>query len=334
MKLAVFQTGLHTDMAGNVKNWTAADLDRIASRYDPTRHEAPAVIGHPKTDSPAWGWVDSLRRDGNLLIAGFKDLAPEFSGWLQDGRYKKRSICLYPDMTLKHVGFLGAMPPAVKGLPDAGFSEDAHDIIIEFSEKENIMELKEFFEGMKFWEAQKQVTVEGQPAANTAASFSEADIEAAKKQAAKEAADAERARLTLEFADKQRLSAQHARSEAIKAEVTQMVASGKLPPAWVKSGIVGFMQALDAETEIQFSETGSKQNPLDWFRSFLTDLPEMVSFKEIATRDTDMSGDPAEKIGGLIRKKQAENQTMSYAEALIAVQIENPDLASEYLAGR
>lgn len=330
MKLAVFQTGVHTDMNGVSRRWSKADLDAIVKKYDPAAHEAPAVIGHPKTDAPAWAWVESLSRNGNLLIAQFKSLAPEFKGWLEDGRYKKRSICLYPDMTLKHVGFLGAQPPAVKGLPDYPFSEDANDIIIEFSEKENTMDLKEFFEGLKFWEAQKQ-TAQPLPAVlDTTASFSEADVAAAVKSAAENAAEAERTRLTLEFAEKEKQTAQNARSEAIKTGVTQLVAAGKIPPAWVKSGLVEFAAGLDGAVEIQFAESGEKLSRQAWFMKFLADLPRLVSFGEYASRDADASGDPAGKLDALIAKKMEADKSMSYSLAFTEVQKEHPDLVLEY----
>ncbi len=124
MRIAVFRTGRHTDSKGNERQWTEADLDRIAAGYDPKSHEAPVVIGHPKENAPAYGWVKGLEREGDMLYAHVEPTVPEFQGWLKAGLFKKRSISLYPDMTLRHVGFLGAMPPAVKGLPDFAFAEN------------------------------------------------------------------------------------------------------------------------------------------------------------------------------------------------------------------
>ena len=122
MWIAVFKTGRHTDSKGNEKTWTEGDLDSIAGSYDPGTHEAPVVIGHPRDNAPAYGWVEGLKRTGDTLWAKIKPTVAEFKDWLKSGIYKKRSISLYPDMTLRHVGFLGAMPPAVKGLPDFAFN--------------------------------------------------------------------------------------------------------------------------------------------------------------------------------------------------------------------
>lgn len=131
----IFKAGNQTDSAGNAKEWSLKELDTIAQKYNEnTEHEAPVVIGHPKNNDPAYGWVDkTLRRDGNSLYADFHEVMPEFAELVQTGRFKKRSISLYPDLTLRHVGFLGAMPPAIKGLKDVQFSE-SDCITIEFGE--------------------------------------------------------------------------------------------------------------------------------------------------------------------------------------------------------
>jgi len=119
----VFRTGNHTDTSGRERLWDVHDLERIAASYNPLEHEAPIVIGHPKDDSPAYGWIESLKVEGDKLLAKPKQLVAEFMDWVNRGLYKKISIALYPDLSLKHVGFLGAVPPAVKGLAQAGFSK-------------------------------------------------------------------------------------------------------------------------------------------------------------------------------------------------------------------
>ncbi len=136
MWMAVFKTGRHTDSKGNEREWTEGDLDGIAAGYDPEKHEAPVVIGHPKDNAPAYGWVEGLKRIRNTLWARIKPTSAEFTDWIKRGLFKKRSISLYPDMTLRHIGFLGAMPPAVKGLPDFKFEEKEEGIVIEFEEKD------------------------------------------------------------------------------------------------------------------------------------------------------------------------------------------------------
>ena len=133
--IEIFKSGTHTDSSGNTREWTDKDLEEIASLYDPANHEAPIVIGHPDTDSPAYGWVESLKVEGGRLLAKVKDVADEFKDWVGRGLYKKISIALYPDLSLRHVGFLGAMPPSVKGLANAHFQEKEGIIIYSDFEK-------------------------------------------------------------------------------------------------------------------------------------------------------------------------------------------------------
>ena len=56
---------------------------------------------------------------------------PIFLHALKEGRYKKRSISLTPEGKLRHVGFLGAAKPAVKGLADIQFSSPS-SVVYEF----------------------------------------------------------------------------------------------------------------------------------------------------------------------------------------------------------
>ncbi len=127
----VFKSGRHTDSSGYVKEWSDVDLDLIVNKYnnqiEENKHDAPVVIGHPKTDAPAYAWVEALKKEGNILYAKFKDVNNDFKNMVKDKLFNKISIALYPDMLLRHVGFLGATPPAVKGLKAPEFNE------IEFS---------------------------------------------------------------------------------------------------------------------------------------------------------------------------------------------------------
>ena len=130
----IFRTGKHTSDKGITNEYTNEDLDKIASNYNPQEHEAPIVIGHPKTNAPAYGWIEKLQRVGNKLIAFPKQLNNEFEELVKSGAFKKRSISITPDFKLNHVGFLGAAAPAVKGLKDVEFSEEQEFSNFEFDD--------------------------------------------------------------------------------------------------------------------------------------------------------------------------------------------------------
>lgn len=142
MAYEIFRAGTHTDNNGQTVTISEADVAAAAAAYDPGLHEAPIVVGHPKTDAPAYGWVGGLSASGGTLTADFAQVDDSFAGLVRDGRYKKVSASFYPPDSpnnpkpgvwyLRHVGFLGAQPPAVKGLQPVSFAED--DVYVEFSE--------------------------------------------------------------------------------------------------------------------------------------------------------------------------------------------------------
>ena len=140
----VFKVGKHIDANGNEREWSQEDLDIIVEKYNnqlpDDRHEAPVVIGHPVNNSPAYAWVKELKRDGDILLAKFAQIDPQFEKLIKEGKYKKVSIALYPDMMLRHVGFLGAVPPAVKGLKDSEFNLKQEFCSYEIEQKSNSVE--------------------------------------------------------------------------------------------------------------------------------------------------------------------------------------------------
>lgn len=131
--LQIFRAGRHTAMNGQVLTFSDADLAATAAAYDPKKYEAPIVLGHPRHDGPAHGWVSSLVFADSLLLAVPHQVDPAFAELVSAGRFKKISASFYlPDspsnptpgvISLRHVGVLGAMPPAVKGMADAAFAE-------------------------------------------------------------------------------------------------------------------------------------------------------------------------------------------------------------------
>ena len=153
--IEVFRAGTHTTAAGDVLSFTEADLDAVVQNYKKADHEAPVVIGHPTMNAPAWGWVSALKREGKSLYAKFQQVQPEFAEMVEKGLFKKRSIALYPGLKLRHVGFLGAMPPAVKGLADIQFAEgDA--VTVEFSDGWKMSMVGRMFQRMRDYLIEKE----------------------------------------------------------------------------------------------------------------------------------------------------------------------------------
>ncbi len=137
--IEIFIGGEQRDSQGRLHDGDAI-IDKAISMFDPNKHEPPLVVGHPENNAPAFGWIEGLKRVGNALYAKFKDVVPEFENLVKRGLFKKRSASFYPDGRLRHVGFLGAMPPAVKGLADLNFMkmEGEKTMSFEFDEIEDV----------------------------------------------------------------------------------------------------------------------------------------------------------------------------------------------------
>ena len=151
MEVEAFKAGTHTDAGGHTETWSAADLQNIAAKYNEKKaiQPAPVVLGHPMDSSPAYGWVTGARAVGDSLYLTLGELNPDFVQALKNGSYKTRSISLYEDGTIRHLGFLGGSQPAIKGLKPFSFVEDANTKTYTFSEGVKIMAQDNSLEDLK-----------------------------------------------------------------------------------------------------------------------------------------------------------------------------------------
>lgn len=323
--IPVFKTGIHKDSKGNTKSWTVKELDAIAGKYNNQNpdnfHEAPIVIGHPKSNAPAWGWIDSLKRIGEVLYAKPKKLVNEFSEWVKEGRYKKRSISLYPDLTLRHIGFLGAMPPAVKGLPDTEFAENEEEITIEFDEgnyyiqnkfvsiADMFSKLRDFFiekEGLekadllipdwKIQDVQKELPRPEEAIKNYSDIINIDGLDKSSLEDNNLTNEGEG--MSKEFEEKMKnLEAENTKLKnemLAKEKVNKRLSyqsfcesdeiKKKITPA-MKNRVIDFMEIIESTGEYEFAEEAGKvkKNAVDEFKTLIKALPDQISFGETAT---------------------------------------------------
>lgn len=146
-QIEIFKAGKQTSNSGHTTDFTADTLRAAAVSYNAKVAEggdtfkAPLVIGHPKDDAPAYGWVEKLvyNEDTGTLLAEPGSVDEGLKTLVNEGKYKKVSASFYtPDSAsnpakegffLRHLGFLGAMAPAVKGLKAVSFSDDSAGIL-------------------------------------------------------------------------------------------------------------------------------------------------------------------------------------------------------------
>lgn len=325
--IEIFKPGRHTAASGAALAITPAQLAYAARVYDPALHRAPLVIGHPKTDDLAYGHVARLdySDSSKRLIADAAEVEPEFADMVADGRLLAVSASFYQPTSpnnpvpgsyyLRHVGFLGAEAPAVKGLkrPAVQFSE-AEEGVVEFADwtdSENAglwRQLREWVIG-KFGldEADKAVPgyrvnslahAAAQPETETSAarsiSYSEGDTvsnttdaaalaaqaaELAAREAALDARDAD-------LAKRQKDAQQAARLVEFREFTGKLVTEGRLLPIQ-QERLVAVMSALPEAQVLDFAEgdTTVSKPAIEALQDFLKSLPKVVDFSERAKED-------------------------------------------------
>jgi hypothetical protein len=298
-RLHIFRAGRHTAMDGAAIAFAAADIAAIASGYDPAKHEAPIVVGHPALDAPAYGWVGGLAAEGGDLYATPRQVEPQFAAMVEAGRFKKISASFFAPQHsanptpgayyLKHVGFLGATAPAVKGLRPVQFAADEADTVtVEFAAPERgtlaglLGEVTTILAGLRdrLVGAEPSPSFADPPAAQTATpppERSPAVDDAARAAELQQQLEAANARLA-QFAEAE----DRRRREANRDFVEQVVREARLP-AGLAPRATALLDALDAEATISFAE-GERtlsESPRAALQALLRALPPRVALGEV-----------------------------------------------------
>lgn len=306
-RIAIFRAGTHVAHDGRQVTFSEDDLKEIAESYDPQLLEAALVVGHPKTNDPAYGYAKSLSVEDGVLYAEPHQVDPEFAELVNKGRFKRVSSSIYlPDSPgnptpgkkyLRHIGFLGAMAPAVKGLPSVQFAED--DGALEFASPfggigyylvDIFQRLRDYFVERDGAEAADKIIPQWQIRSidesmnraeeRTAVAYAEpATLETEMEKNDAEIA-AKKAELELRERALLEREAKARRDDAMEF-AEQLVKDGKLLPRQ-KAAVVELLLALPAGTTIEFAEGEQqvKAPAIDTLRALLNDLPKRLDFSE------------------------------------------------------
>jgi len=351
-----FKTGKHTSSTGQAFDATSESLDKIIDMNK--SREVPIAIGHPTTSSPAWGWVNELKRVGDTLYAKPKQLVAEFEAMVNKGMFKNISVSLNPDLTIRHIGFLGATPPAIPGLV-AEFSESNDAVQVEFSmsEASALQDVGSIMQRLRDWFIEKfgtdtadKIVAQWQidnlkttrpDDSPTPASFSkpeggndmaktiqelEADLAEEKKKVAEFSKTSEKVtQLEIDLAAERKKN----QTSEFSAFLSSDELKDKVTPA-IKQTCLDLMQCLSGTETYEFSAADGKtekKSPLDVFKGLLKILPKAVEFSEQATKDKaagatlDMTNaqDIAAKAIEFQRSQADKGVTISVTEAVAHV---------------
>ena len=269
----VFRCGTHLDHSGKWRTFTEADIDKAIASYQ--SDSAPIVVGHPTLNAPAFGWIQQFRRQGPTLQARCSRVADEFADLVKRGLYKNRSISFNSDGTFRHVGFLGAAAPAVKGLEDIQFADKGEFITMDTAETVQT-------EQAAAQEQAEEVQVESEVEAKTAES--EAEVQSSRADAAPKT-ESEVSLSDLESQQKQfqetvkkleshikslenalNVEQEKNRKAEFAAYADELIREGRLNPV-AKTPLVCTMEGLFASDQANFA--APENSVLNSFKSFL-----------------------------------------------------------------
>ncbi|MFW5487096.1 MAG: hypothetical protein ACNI3A_01520 [Desulfovibrio sp.] len=128
----IAKIGTWKDSSGKTVAIDKPVFDRIINSFDESERRVPLVFGHPQNNHPAYGWLSKLQVSGDILQAKLKQVHEDVVRLVEEGNFKNVSISLFPDMSLRHIGLLGAVQPAMSGLKEVSFSNEDGLVYIEF----------------------------------------------------------------------------------------------------------------------------------------------------------------------------------------------------------
>ncbi len=329
--LHIFKPGQWTTAAGEVIEFSQADLLATAKAYDPKKSKAPLVIGHPKVDHPAKGWTVSLSATERGLFAAADKVDPEFAESVRAGSYGTVSAKFYRPTDannpvpgvwyLRHIGFLGAQLPGVKGLDDPEFAEGEDGCVcfqegVAFGEWD-AMTSANLWRNLRDWmvskfgleEADKALPNydvralelgaaedinEARHAAGAPAAFAENPAITTQPPQESAVTEEEAARLREENAAKDREIASMRAAEAERKNASvladnvafaeSMASEARIPAALTKQ-VAAIGAQLQATPDVEFGEGDAKKPLHESFRDFVRALPKQVEFGEQASRE-------------------------------------------------
>lgn len=302
-KIKMLKPGTFTAMNGQSYSFSEQDLRATAAAYDPTLFAAPIVKGHPEHDAPAYGRIYAAEFAEGCLVGTPGKVDPAFAEEVNSGRFDNVSLSLYPPdhpsnpvpgvFYPRHLGFLGAMPPAVKGMGQVSLSENEEGII-SFSEMNmvapsNSKETKHMAvkDRASFCgDCGDHVCIPCCPVdAITMTAEKGAVIDPAKCTVCYKCIDACRMMCdpvygmqVANYAEKEQ--------EVLKADnvafADKLIAAGKLLPAR-KPAIVALLNQLGSGDSIEFGEGEARvtATSLDTFKQFLESGPKVIEFGEL-----------------------------------------------------
>jgi hypothetical protein len=323
--IEIAKPGKAVAVSGVAFEFTEPVLRDLSESYDPSLHEAPIVVGHPKLDAPAYGSIGEVVYDpaSQRLDARPSHVDPDFAEAVNRKLYRAVSLSMYlPDSPsnpkpghhyLRHVGFLGAHPPAIKGLRQVSFGADEEGVVTFGEWDERITaglfrRLRDWLIGsfgqdaadkvLPDYEIQSLADAAAEESARRAMDYHSQPAGFSEPEPTGESAVTQTTDKTAEFAEREaalstRETELQAREQRLRDQekaadrarsldfAEQLARDGKILPR-DKAGLAEFHASLPADGALEFGEGDGavKTTGRAWFEEFVKRLPKQVDFGE------------------------------------------------------
>ncbi|VVE55510.1 peptidase [Pandoraea iniqua] len=326
--IEVFRAGSHTDAKGQHITFSRADLDQMVANH--ALGAAPAVLGHPKHNDPAYAWTSSIKRDGDTLLARFADINPQFAAGVESGAYRNRSVSVFKDpqhgWRVRHVGWLGATPPAIDGLRPVEFA-DGHECF-EFAAPGvaqlgwGLNSAARLFRGIREWiigsqgmevadsvlpnyqvesieeaaraandvDAASAISAFSHPGGNDV-NFTKEDLDRARQEGMTQGRETATAEFSQRVNDADARTARvegERRTERIQTQIAGWLGEGRVLPA-EQAGLAEFMAQIEtAGQSFEFSANNGtvSKTPAQWFAEFMSARAPVIKLGQHADGGT------------------------------------------------
>ena len=342
----IFSTG-----TWNTETYTTQDLDEMVRAFEENKgaFRPYLKLGHDEDQKllqadglPAAGWIGSIYRRGEKLLADFVDIPQKIYELIENRAYRKVSSeiywnidikgALYPRM-LAAVALLGADTPAVMNLADImsmyGIKDFGQIKIYATPENTATVRLHDYIpnsdqgEEMPKAEAELKLEIELQAEKDKALKLDE-QLKAQKSEMSAKDAELETLRAAAAESEKKALDAEVKRQEAeVEAFITSLAAEKLISPA-----MKPYIQALMGVGKTEYAIADKKLSRAELVKETL----KLHKATDVNTDEQTIEGE--EQTGNLLAKKEEkiqaymEEHKCSYKAAYKAIEREMPSPAA------
>lgn len=340
MQKEVFRAGTWTDSKGNSRVWTEKDLDSIVASFNENEgknslgRRVPLVPGHPETDTPAVGWVTKVWRNGKKLFAEFGNVIEKAQNAIEQMAFRDVSIAI-SNGVLRHVGLTNF--PAVAGMADFKFEDDADFEVWTFSEEPQLSKIENLFK--KYFTKPKPETGDEEMSQIEDLKKEIEDLKAAQTEMSQKVTDSEAAAKDFEakFTAKEKEltelkeAGEQAKLDAIKKSeeefVDGLIEDGKLYPKDKEFTLKELEVLRDSgESEFTIGEDKKKMSHYEYKKLRLKESPKLSELESEFTDGKDRSSDIIDVKARELMEKNAE---LEYNQAVVQVLTLHPELNVE-----